>query len=171
MKKQPGILIALFFAVATITGVYAQSSGSFGFEASFGSIKSQSHTNLSEDDILASIQKKFRKQFTDVKRESWTKTNNGYAIRFNTGTIDYLVFYDAKANIIGQVRYYKPTNLPNDIRFQVESAYFNYDILSVQEVTVEKTITYLVAIEARNEWKIIRVSAAGMDVYKEYRKG
>ena len=85
--------------------------------------------------------------------------------------MDYLVFYDAKANIKGQVRYYKPDLLPVDIRFQVESAYFNYDILSVQEIILDKSTTYLIAIEAKNDWKIIRVSEAGMDVYKQYRKG
>jgi len=171
MKKQLGILLALFFSGAVITNGNAQTSSASGFEAGLGAIKSQSHTNFSEDDILTSIQKKFKKQFTGITLESWTKTNGGYAVRFSAGTSDNLVFYDAKGNTTGQVRYYKPIYLPYDIRFQVESAYFNYDIFSVQEVIVEKSITYLIAIQAKKEWKIIRVSAAGMDVYKEYSKG
>ncbi len=171
MKKQLGILLALFFAGASITSVNAQSAEVSPFNGRFASVELQHHSNLSGGDVLANIRKTFQKQFANVELESWLKTNDGYAIRFNTGGIDNLVFYDVKANNKGQVRYYKSNYLPADIRFQVESAYFNYDILSVQEITFNKSITYLIAIEAKKDWKIIRVSEAGMDVYKQYRKG
>jgi len=170
MKKQLGILLALFFAGASVTSVNAQPA-EVPPTGTFGSMESQHHSNLSEGDVLINIRKKFQKQFSNVKPESWIKTNDGYAIRFNTNSIDNLVFYDVKANNKGQVRYYKSDYLPVDIRFQVESVYFNYDILSIQEIILDKSITYLIAIEAKNDWKIIRVSEAGMDVYKQYRKG
>ena len=171
MKKQLSILIVLFLASATITSINAQINGVSKFDAAFESVKLQHSTKLSEDDVLTNIRKKFQKQFANAKLETWTKVENGYAIRFSAGSIENLVFYNAKANLTGQVRYYKPDYLPFDIRLQVENMYYNYDILSVQEVIVEKSITYLVSIAAKNEWKIIRVSEAGMDVYKEYRTG
>ena len=170
MKKQLSILIVLFLASATIS-INAQINGVSKFDAAFESVKLQHSTKLSEDDVLTIIRKKFQKQFANAKLETWTKVENGYAIRFSAGSIENLVFYNAKANLTGQVRYYKPDYLPIDIRVQVESMYYNYDILSVQEVIVERSTTYLVSIAAKNEWKIIRVSDAGMDVYKQYHKG
>jgi hypothetical protein len=170
MKKQLSILLVLFFVSATITSINAQISGLPGLDPTFESFKLHG-TKPSEDDVLTNIRKKFQKQFANAKLESWTKLNKGYAIRFSAASIENLVFYDTKANITGQVRYYKPDYLPFDIRFQVESTYYDYDILSVQEVIVEKSVTYLVSIAAKNEWKIIRVNETGMDVYKEYRRG
>ena len=170
MKKQLSILIVLFLARATIS-INAQINGVSKFDGAFEPVSLQHSTKLSEDDVLTNIRKKFQKQFANAKLETWTKVENGYAIRFSEGSIENLVFYNAKADLTGQVRYYKPDYLPFDIRLQVESMYYNYDILSVQEVIVEKSITYLVSIAARNEWKIIRVSDAGMDVYKQYHKG
>ena len=171
MKKQLSILFVFFFASAAITGINAQILGVPAPDSAFESLKLQHSTKLSEDNVLTNIRKKFQKQFTNAELESWTKLNNGYAIRFSAASIENLVFYDTHANITGQVRYYKPDYLPFDIRFQVESTYYDYDILSVQEVIIGKSITYLVSIAAKNEWKIIRVSDAGMDVYKQYHKG
>jgi hypothetical protein len=170
MKKQLSILIVLFLASATIS-INAQINGVSKFDGAFEPVSLQHSTKLSEDDVLTNIRKKFQKQFANAKLETWTKVENGYAIRFSAGSIENLVFYNAKANLTGQVRYYKPDYLPIDIRVQVESMYYNYDILSVQEVIVERSTTYLVSIAAKNEWKIIRVSDAGMDVYKQYHKG
>src|SRR5689334_17561764 len=98
MKKQLGIFLALFFAGASGTSINAQPADVSQFNGPFGSMELQQHTNLSDDDVLTNIRKKFQKQFSSVKLESWTKTNDGYAIRFNTGSIDNLVFYDVKAN-------------------------------------------------------------------------
>jgi hypothetical protein len=170
MKKQLSILLAIFLAGATVNGMKAKSHSLTGFEAGFHPVKEAS-TIHSEPGLLTNIQKKFHKQFANVTLESWTKTNDGYAIRFFAGAIYNLVFYNSKADLTEQVHYYKRNYLPIDIRYQVESTYHNYNIVSVQEITAEKSITYLVSIEMGNEWKIIRVSEAGMDVYKEYRKG
>lgn len=170
MKKQLTIVLALFFVSTTITS-NAQIAGIQGSDPAFGLVKIQQGKKVSEVDVLTTIQNKFQNQFANVKWESWTKTSDGYAIRFSKDEMDNLIFYDSKANISGRVRYYKANFLPFDIRLQVESDYYNYDILSVQEITVEKSVTYLVSIAAKNEWKIIRVSEAGMDVYKEYRRG
>src|SRR5436189_3400283 len=128
MKKQLSILIVLFLASATIS-INAQINGVSKFDGAFEPVSLQHSTKLSEDDVLTNIRKKFQKQFANAKLETWTKVENGYAIRFSAGSIENLVFYNAKANLTGQVRYYKPDYLPIDIRVQVESMYYNYDIL------------------------------------------
>jgi hypothetical protein len=171
MKKQLSILLAICLAGATMNGVKAQTHSLAGFDAGFQPAKVQPQIIHSEPDLLTNIQKKFHKEFANVTFESWTKTNDGYAIRFFAGAIYNLVFYNTNAKLTEQVRYYKRNYLPIDIRYQVESTYHNYNIVSVQEITVEKSITYLVSIEMGNEWKIVRVNETGMDVYKEYRKG
>jgi len=171
MKKQLTILLALFLTGAGMNSINAQISEASGVEPLTSSVKMQAHTNLSEDEILTNVRKRFQRQFPNAELESWMKTNDGYSIRFSSRSIENLVFYNTKANITGQVRYYKSETLPFDVRFQVESAYHDYKIVSVQEITVEKSKAYLVAIEATNDWKIIRVGEDGMDVYKEYRKG
>ena len=171
MKKQLSILLALFLASAGLNSIDAQTSVSYGTDPQISPVKIESPATLSEEDVLTNVQEKFHKHFPDVQVDSWIKTNEGYAIRFLSRSVDNLVFYNAKAKITGQVKYYKAEKLPFDVRFQVESSYCNYKIVSVQEVIVGKSKTYLVAVNAENDWKIIRISDEGLDVYKEYRKG
>jgi hypothetical protein len=172
MKKKFSILSALLFVVAGVNSINAQTSGISvsQFETVRAPLGSQ-HTSLWMIDVSQNVQKRFQRQFPGADGESWGKTDNGYFVRFTLAGIQNCAFLDKKGNLSGQIRYYYENNLPAEVRARVKSNYYDYRIMSVQEVTVETATSFLVAIAANHEWKIIRVSEDDMDVYREYEDG
>jgi hypothetical protein len=68
------------------------------------------------------------------------------------------------------MRYYTEKELQPNIRNQVKSAYEDYSISSIKEVSNKKAIVYLVTIEDKTTWKIIRVANGEINVWEEYTK-
>ena len=117
---------------------------------------------------------RFRKNFANAVNESWMNTKQGFAVRFNIADVQQLVFLSKKGDCTGSIRYYTAKDLPEAVRRQVKSTYYDYSITSVKEVTTDGVTAYLITIDAEKDWKIIRVLANDdmeMEVYGAYIKG
>jgi hypothetical protein len=52
----------------------------------------------------------------------------------------------------------------------VKTNYYDYSITTVKEVSTIEGTAYLVTIEFKNNWKVIRVVDKEMDVWEEHQK-
>ncbi|MFN2440311.1 MAG: hypothetical protein ABR503_14000, partial [Chitinophagaceae bacterium] len=114
--------------------------------------------------------RKFRKEFPDITDDSWIKSKNGFVVRFTSNGIQNWAFLTKRGNCEGRMRYYTEKDLPADVRHVVKSNYYDYSIKSIQEVTCNNSTAYLVTIEDKNIWKVIRVVNGEMDLWKDYIK-
>jgi len=89
-------------------------------------------------------------------------------VRFFDNGIQTKVFYNMKGNKDAMIRYYTEDKLPNEVRRQVKSIYYDFNIFMVIEVTVGKQIAYLVKIEDKTCTKTIRVMNGEADVIEEF---
>jgi hypothetical protein len=174
MKKKLFIFSAIMLGVASVNSTIAQNvvaSASQEYETYAVPVETQNVSSSSINDVSQTVQKKFEKQFPEVSGETWIKTHDGYVVRFNSDDINNWVFLDKKGNVVGTMRYYDENDLPSDIRDQVKTRFYDYKIISVQEVTVANSTAYLVSIKANHEWKIIKVGEEEVSIYKEYEDG
>ena len=49
---------------------------------------------------------KFGKFFPNASSESWSKTKNGFAVRFTSNNMQQLVFLTKHGNVIASIKYY-----------------------------------------------------------------
>ncbi len=113
---------------------------------------------------------KFGKFFPNASSESWTKTNNGFAVRFTSNNMQQLVFLTKRGNVVASIKYYSEKQLPSDVRMAIRYAYPDFSIKSVREVNAANSTAYLITIEDATSWKTIRIVNGETDVYEEYKK-
>jgi hypothetical protein len=113
---------------------------------------------------------KFGKFFPNASSESWTKTKNGFAVRFTADNMQQLVFLTKRGNVVASIKYYTEKQLPADVRMIIRYGYPDYSIKSVREVNAANATAYLVTIEDATSWKTIRVVNGETDVYEEFKK-
>jgi hypothetical protein len=70
------------------------------------------------------------------------------------------------------IRDYYEEKLPRDVRHIVKSAYYDFSIYCINEITVKGITTYVVTLTNKtNEktfWKIVQVTEGEMGIVKEY---
>jgi len=113
---------------------------------------------------------KFGKFFPNASSESWTKTKNGFAVRFSSNNMQQLVFLTKRGNVVASIKYYSEKQLPSDMRMTIRYAYPDFSIKSVREVNAANSTAYLITIEDATSWKTIRIVNGETDVYEEYKK-
>lgn len=167
MKKQ----INMFCTVIIVMALGTLNAQTIAFHPSGKTTGRAVAATVANEEISDNVQKKFKKTFPGITGESWEKIDNGYSVVFRNGNVQNRVYFTQKGNIRLQMSYYNEAELPADIRARVKSVYYDYNIFTVQEINLDRTKFYLVSLEDKNTWKIIRVDENGMEVYKEYVKG
>ena len=172
MKKQFFRFMAgLIPAIALCMNAHAQIAES-SLELNFKEyVFNEAIANSHEGEITNTrASKDFNKRFKPTDRASWFELSDGYAVRCNVEGVDTKAYYDRKGRWYATIRSYDQDKLPNDIRKQVRSTYYDYTIYVVDEVTVGDVTAYLVKISDQKSLKTIRLVNGEMDVYEDYLK-
>ena len=117
------------------------------------------------------VSKNFTKEFSDATEAVWTKTNDGFVVRFNSNGIQNWAYLTKHGVCESQIAYYSEKELSASVRNLIKRSYQDFDITSVKEVTFENTTIYLVTVADAKTWKVIRVLDGETDVYEEHVKG
>lgn len=105
---------------------------------------------------------------TDVR---WSGLDNGKSlVHFFSDGIETKIFYSKKGNLLATIRYYREDELPAEVRHLVRTAYYDFSIFLVIEVTVRNQTAYLVKIEDNTHIKTIRVMDGAMDEIEALEK-
>ena len=112
----------------------------------------------------------FKKTFRDAKDEKWYTLPNGYLAEFMLSNRKDAVVYDKKGNWKYTICYYDEKSLPDAVRAEVKSVYYDYSISRVEEIRVEDKIIYLVHMQNETTWKNVRVCDGEMDVIEDFNK-
>lgn len=123
-------------------------------------------------EATASINSKAVKNFSKNynNNAAWIEITGGYVASFNENGIKTKVYYDKKGRLIGQIKSYGEDKLPQDIRHQVRSTYYDFQINYVNELTALNTTVYLVKIEDKTSFKTIRVAEGEMTETEAFQK-
>lgn len=174
MKKN---LIALVLVSAAtlgaISGADAQiAANNSSFEYQINVTKTKNSMNELEA-ISPRALKDFANAYKNVVGESWMKIKDGFSVRFISDGIRTTIYYDKKGNWAANVKIYGEEKMPRDIRHDVKSTYYDYNIVYTQEVeTIDSggVPTYVICVEDKTKIKMIRICDGEMKVWKEFTR-
>ena len=112
----------------------------------------------------------FIKSFKVAKDVHWFKALNGIVVHFTMQGIKSKAYYDEKGNWLYTIRTCKESNLSKDIRNLVKRTYYDYSIASVNEISDEQRIVYIIQLEDKTTLKSIGIYDGEMNLIKEYVK-
>ncbi|HEX6179683.1 MAG TPA: hypothetical protein VFZ47_00480 [Chitinophagaceae bacterium] len=125
---------------------------------------------LRKNEISMKALRAFTKEHKNVNDARWHKGNDWFAAYFTRNNIQVKVFYDSWGNNRYTLRSYQESNLPKDVRHQVKSTHYDYNIFYVNEVNVRGTVIYFIKLEGKNSWMDVRIVDNEMATIQEYTK-
>jgi hypothetical protein len=116
--------------------------------------------------------KDFQSRFTNASDEKWFFTNDGYEAFFVQSGSGNRAFYDKKGRWTCSVISYGESKLPQDIRTEIRSTYYDMTISHVQEIQNPDHSVYIVTLEDKSTIRVLKVNEEGeMKVLQELSKG
>ena len=112
----------------------------------------------------------FYDAYGDNQNETWYTTDYGFRAKFKQEGIAYMIDYTKKGAWNQTIKTYDESKLPKDIRAKIKQQYYDQHIFLVSEINKLNETFYLVNIEDKKSWQMLRVTADDMDVVAEYVK-
>jgi len=122
------------------------------------------------NEINTKVLRSFMGTYWNATDPQWVKYKGGFVVYFQSDSIQNRVYYDNSGFRQCIIRQYSEKDLPRDIRHLVKSAYYDYSIFLIHEVTVDGKTSYVVKIEDKTSIKEIEIDERGMEVTKEFIK-
>ena len=178
-KKIIQVFFALFSIFSGMNNAYTQSVNSITNpvylknEAEDRFIARLLNSLLIRESVIPRAERNFSKAYKNVTNVKWDAIKNGFAAKFILNEIKTIIYYDKKGRWIGSLKNYKEEKMSTRIRGIIKAVYYNYNILYIQEIELNKsenTPTYVIGIEDSTSIKILRIYEDHMEVWKEYRK-
>ncbi len=182
MKKQT-ILVAAILSAALITGrLHAQddqartdvslnrpAKAAIGLPAT-GSATPENNIGAASTISTRAI-KDFRSRYTKIADEQWSRIDKGFAASFTKDGFKVRAYYDRKGNWLASLKYCTEFQLPHYIRDLVKREYYDFAITQVLEVSVPDHTAWLLNVEDKDTFKVVRINDEGdMDVVHDYKK-
>jgi len=111
----------------------------------------------------------FTRIYKDASDARWeVLKDGGYICRFLQNGVMKRAIYDARGGWLTTIAGYTAERLPNDVRRQVHSVYYDYSILYVNEINMpDRPIAYVIQVQDRRAIKIVRVVDGEMEEIQE----
>ena len=126
--------------------------------------------DLSANKFSAKAVRNFDKDFKGAVNAKWSESKEGYTAFFESRGIISRVNYNTKGNWISTIRYYGEEQLPQAVRHEVKSTYYDYSIFGVTEVTVGDKIAYFVTLQDDNCFKRVKLMGDEMIEVETFKK-
>lgn len=169
MKKK--LIVLAIVNLATLAGTSKANAQKASNSTSLEYQKSVIETTNST--VSPRALRSFADTYKNVKGESWVKTKDGFAVRFNSDGTKSTILYNKKGDWVGSIKLYHEEKMRSEIRHIVKSTYYDYKIVYTQEIETtdsENVPTYVVCLEDKTNIKFVRINAGEMSVWKEYTK-
>lgn len=131
-----------------------------------------SFTAASASTINLKALKDFQKSFKSATNASWyAASDGGFIASFKENDVQNSVAYDKKGNWVYNIKRYAEKDLPKDVRAEVKSTYYDFNITHVEEVLINDQTIYIVHMEDATQMKTLRVSDGEMQEIENLIKG
>ncbi len=143
--------------------VYFTESKTFEFYIRhFKSTKSPGATAIYIPDIKkvnARVLKDFQARYHDVSEAKWYSDENGFYSYFTKDGFSDRAFYNRNGRWQYSLIYKTEDKLPRDVRTTIKSVYFDWTINVAEEIMTTEGKIYLVYLEDKSNFRVLRVSA------------
>ena len=122
------------------------------------------------NEINTKVLRRFMYTYWNATNPQWVKYAEGFVVYFKSDSIQHRVYYDNTGGLRCTIRQYSEKDLPREIRHMVKSAYYDYSIYLIDEVTVDDKTSYIIKIEDKTSLKEIKIEDGEMEVTHEFIK-
>ena len=122
------------------------------------------------DKAAARATRDFWQRAGEQKDEQWYKSSQGYVAEYEAGPVKGRFVYNQKGDWAYSILTYRERELPEEVRKEVRSNYYDYRITWVKEVNEEDAVVYVVHLEDEASWKDVAVQDGEMRVLKAMYK-
>jgi hypothetical protein len=161
-----GLRITVLMLAVTINsfGQASHTAMRFSDKSSTEETKPASNS-VSRNTINSKVLRNFSSSYKEVSDEKWYKVPGGTIAMFTLSNIDYSVRYDKQGAWANTIRTYDEDKLPKDIRHEVKSMYYDYNINLVQEIESPfNPLTYVIQLVGKTEIINLKVCEGEMSV-------
>jgi hypothetical protein len=173
MKNTLKIFVAAAIAVFAITG-NAKARPKIDSTNESGYFMLFKHNDKKSGNVSSAIStralKSFQKKYKTTTDVSWYSTDEGYIASFTKDDIKTSVAYNRKGTWNHAISYYSEKKLPTDVRSQVKSKYFDYEIAGVIEVSLTDQTVYMIYLQDETVFKTIRICDGEMEEISTYTR-
>ncbi len=121
------------------------------------------------DEAKNKVIREISKNFPNATDLQFTTTEYGSYTRFIQDGIVNRVFFNNKGKQVFAVKYYDENKLPAEIRALVKSTYYDYVILTVEEIKIADKTVFMVDIDGNKSRKTIRISDGEMETVNDFQ--
>ena len=114
--------------------------------------------------------KHLTKSFGKAENVRWYKAEDGTMAFFTLDGIKTRTDYDKKGNWLHTIRTYGERDLPNNIRAQVKTVYYDFAISCINEINNGTKLIYMILIEDDKSFKNLIIQDGGMQIAAEFLK-
>lgn len=127
---------------------------------------------LNRNEINIWAVRDFLDRFDKIENVFWfSGPKGGFEAYFVQDGYGDRVIYDKKGGWRSSLINYDEDKLPRDIRAEVKSTYFDFDIILVEEVHTIEGIEYIVYLEDKSNIRLVKVNKQGeMEVLQDLNK-
>lgn len=125
---------------------------------------------LRSDDAAAKATRDFWSRAGAPKKEAWYKLPIGYLATCAEEGVESRYVYDRKGHWIYSISTYQEDHLPEAVKREVKSNFYDFSIGWIKEVKEGEEDVYVVHVENKEEWKDLAVQNGNISVLKAFLK-
>lgn len=112
-----------------------------------------------EEDVSRQAKETFKREFPLAEIPKWEAIENGdlYMVRFVYDNQGFVAYINNQGTLIASARLVKKENLPYKVSQTIRKAYSDKDILKIEELTMDGTLSYFFTIENNSKSVVLRV--------------
>jgi len=163
MKKQFIWGLSAVLVLLTAKGIYAQDTIP---------IKTLPPVTVTatQKTIPEKVWKNFRKYFANAENPTWYMANKNFLIKFMTDDKLNRALFTKRGSLIYHISYGYEKNLPEDIRRQVKSTYYDYTITRAIRVNEATRLIWVVNLEDAKNLILVRLEDGEMEEVQKLEK-
>lgn len=157
------LFLGVIATVLNSASTHAQTSVNYSYV-------STNHAYADLNKSIANAMKHFTSNYGDDTKENWSTKSDGYRATFRKDGVVHLVDYNKKGKLMSTIRIYNETVLPKNIRKIVKSTFYDFDIVSVAELSLSNNLVYFIKIQDETSLKTVRVIDNDMEVIEDFHR-
>jgi hypothetical protein len=116
------------------------------------------------------VWKSFHQYFANSQNIKWYMVNKDFLIKFMTDENLNHALFTKRGNLVYHISYGYEKSLPAEIREQVKSTYYDYDIIRAIKVTEADRVIWVVNLEDAKRLILVRLEEGDMEEVQRIKK-
>lgn len=112
----------------------------------------------------------FRAYFANAENPKWFGVNKDFLIRFMTDEDLNHALFTKRGNLVYHISFGYETSMPKDIRDQVRSTYYDYNITRAIKVTEANRLIWVINLEDAKNLILVRLENGDMEEVQRFKK-